>query len=83
MPHYATPNTTPNAADAGGRTATLFDKGINVEIGTDASVYITPRSIPENQTLLKAYSAAGRNGGLVKFRVGDIDTLPGLLGIAN
>ena len=44
---------------------------------------ITPRSIPENQPLLKSYSAAGRNGGLVKFRVGDIDTLPGLLGIAN
>ncbi len=78
--HFLThPAATPQAvkAAAAARDArALFEKGKEVKIKRDANVYITPENIPNNDRLLKAYSAdqaAQRNGNAV----------PGLFGIAT
>ena len=65
------------------RAFTLFKSGTEIKIRKDAKVYITSRSIPENDRLLEAYNADRSNGGRVQTRFGKATAIPGLLGIAN
>ncbi len=73
------PKTGSNAAR---RIATLLQRGAEIRIRKDASVYITARNIPENDRLLAAYNADRPNGGRVQTRFGEATAVPGLLGIA-
>ncbi len=63
--------------------ATLFKKGVEIQVKKDANLYITARNIPENDRLLEAYNADRPNGGRVQTRAGEASAVPGLLGIAN
>ncbi len=80
------PARTPRARVAGSRAsriARLFEKGAEINVGRDASVYFTSRNIPEDDRLLEAYSADTPNGGRVRARAGEATVAPGLLGIAT
>jgi hypothetical protein len=76
-------NATQNAAAAPSGAATLFKMGAEIEIKKDANIYLTPRSIPDNDRFLSAYNADRPNGGRVQTRVGEASAVPGLLGIAS
>ena len=51
----------------------LFEKGKEIKVKRDASIYITPRNIPKNDLFLGAYSTDRSIEGI---------SAPGLLGIA-
>ncbi len=73
--HFLThPAATPQAVKAAARDAgALFERGGEIKVKGDASVYITPRNIPKNDRFLKAYSFDTAVKGT---------STPGLLGIA-
>ena len=80
------PTQSPRAAEAGSRArriAKLFEKGVEINIDRDASVYITSRNIPENDRLLEAYRADIPSGGGARTSAGKATVAPGLLGIAT
>lgn len=72
-----------NAAAEPSGAATLFKRGAEIETKNDANIYLTPRSIPDNDRFLKAYNADRPNGGRAKAKAGEGAAVPGLLGIAN
>ena len=76
-------NATQNAAAASSEAATLFKNGAEIEIKKDAKIYLTPRSIPDNDRFLKAYNAERPDGGRAQAKAGEAAAVPGLLGIAN
>jgi hypothetical protein len=71
-------NATQNAAAEPSGAATLFKNGAEIGIKKDANIYLTPRSIPDNDRFLKAY-----NAGRAQAKAGEAAAVPGLLGIAN
>ncbi len=76
-------NATQNAAAAPRGAATLFKRGAEIEIKKDAKIYLTPRSIPDNDRFLKAYNADRPDAGRARAKAGEAAAVPGLLGIAN
>ncbi len=74
--HFLThPAATPQAVKAGARDAgALFERGGEIKVKGDPSVYIAPRNIPKNDRFLKAYSVDKAAKGA---------STPGLLGIAS
>ena len=79
----ATPNATANAPASSSGAAKLFKKGTEIDIKNDANIYLTPRSIPDDDRLLGAYNADRPNGGQAQARSNEGAAVPGLLGIAN
>ena len=79
----ATPNATANAPASSSGAAKLFKKGTETNIKNDAKIYLTPRSIPDDDRLLGAYNADRPNGGQAQVRSNEGAAVPGLLGIAN
>ena len=79
----ATPNATANAPASSSGAAKLFKKGTETDIKKDAKIYLTPRSIPDDDRLLGAYNADRPNGGQAQARSNEGAAVPGLLGIAN
>ena len=71
------------ASIAARNAATLFQSGAEIRVEKDASVYIGARNIPENDSLLAAYSAEAPKGGRVEARRGAATAMPGLPGIAD
>jgi len=76
-------NGTQNAAAEPSGAATLFKRDAELETKNDANIYLTPRSIPDNDRFLKAYNADRPDGGRAKAKAGEGAAVPGLLGIAN
>ncbi len=76
-------NATQNAAAEPSGAATLFKNGAEIGVKKDANIYLTPRSIPDNDRFLKAYNADRPDGGRAKAKAGEAAAVPGLLGIAN
>jgi len=80
-------NATQNAAAEPSGAATLFKNGAEIDTKKDANIYLTPRSIPDNDRFLKAYNADRPDGGRAKAKAkakaGEAAAVPGLLGIAN
>jgi hypothetical protein len=76
-------NATQNAAAEPSGAATLFKNGAEIGIKKDANIYLTPRSIPDNDRFLKAYNADRPDAGRAQAKAGEAAAVPGLLGIAN
>ncbi len=70
-----------NAESRAGQIARLFEKGFEINIERDASVYFTTRNIPENGRLLKSYGTESPNGDAVRPRASEAAAPPGLPGI--
>ena len=76
-------NATQNAAAEPSGAATLFKNGAEIGAKKDANIYLTPRSIPDNDRFLKAYNADRPDAGRAQAKAGEAAAVPGLLGIAN
>jgi hypothetical protein len=76
-------NATQNAAAEPSGAATLFKNGAEIGVKNDANIYLTPRSIPDNDRFLKAYNADRPDAGRAQAKAGEAAAVPGLLGIAN
>ncbi len=81
--YYLTHSAEKPALAATPSAATLFKNGAEIGIKKDANIYLTPRSIPDNDLFLKAYNADRPDGGRAKAKAGEATAVPGLLGIAN
>ncbi len=79
----STPVGEPAGPIAVSRAAMPFKDGAVINVRKDANIYITARSIPENDRFLEAYKANWSNSARAQSRLGEASALPGLLDIAN